>query len=159
MGGCLCDGNAMRAPAAVFSQLRQVNRQLAVAEHRVGARDVKGTLDAHAARETAEFPLDQMKGLLRQRRGGSLFARDHEDIIPEEHAQRLGGNPGHVNNDRHGLVCFQHVERWVTFACGDAVPAMECLRQLLEQGADVVGQLGGLTRRDERELRHRLRVP
>ena len=66
----------------------------------------------------------------------------------EEHAEGRGRHAGDVDRHLDRAIGFEHVERGVTFAGVGPQTSIEASREVLEQFADVVGQVRGFVRRE-----------
>ena len=96
--------------------LRQVHGELSIAHRGTGCGDVEGAGQRNGAREAAEFPLDEMEGVVGRTLSLRLFPDDDEHPRPHEHPKRRGGNTADVDDHIHRVVRFEHVDRRVPLA-------------------------------------------
>ena len=137
-----------------FGQLREDDRQFAMLDCRPCTLDVKRSVHAHDARESTEFTLDEVVALFMAALYGRFLPGDDDDTCPVEHTNRLGRNATDVDDDFQGVTGFANIERWVALARICPLLVLEVGGQVVEQCADVLGQLAGFARWQEGKLRH-----
>src|SRR5688500_16563982 len=148
----------MRLTASIV-QLRQQDGQLAVADRRCGPVDVERTGQTYGAGEAAELALDEVKRLVGARRARCFFAGDDQYAGAEQDADGRRRDAADVDDHLNGLIGFEHVERRMALTGVGAVLVPQARRELIEQLADVLGELLRLARREERELSQWSMVP
>jgi hypothetical protein len=83
-----------------------------------------------------------------------LLPGNHHHARAKEHANGSGRHAGHVRDDFHCLVRFEHVERRTVLTGIRAMFLRQPCGQIVEQLAHVVGNVRRLGRGNERKLRH-----